>query len=90
MMKIVRSLCLSLALALAPIGIAICRPLTYMAEKVGADSQAVRFQRFSLTLSAWRQEAARTATAVGSNMTRQGHGFVMKRRQDDYEGFAPA
>ncbi len=90
MMKIVRSLCLSLALAVAPMVIAVCRPLTYLVEKVGGDSQVVRFQRFSLTLSAWRQEAARTATAVGSNMVRQGHGFVMKRHQDDYEGFAPA
>lgn len=90
MMKIFSSLSIALALALSPLGIAICRPLAYLAEKVGADSQAVRFQRFSLTLAAWQRDASRTATTVGSNMTRQGNGFVMKRRQDDYEGFAPA
>lgn len=90
MMKIVRSLCLTLALALSPIALFVARPLTYLVQAVGSESQAARFRQFTLTLAAWRHQAGLAPTSVGSNLTRQGHGFVMKRRQDDYEGFAPA
>lgn len=85
-----RSVFFAFALALAPaVSFLVARPAAYLARSFG-DSHGARAARFTATLAQWRQWLRQTRTAIGANLTRQGHGFRMTRCMDDYEGFGRA
>lgn len=85
-----RSVFLAFALALAPaVSFFVVRPAAYLARSF-EDSHGARAARFAGTLAQWRQWVSQTRTAIGANLTRQGHGFRMTRCMEEYEGFSPA